>query len=1270
MREVTAVSNHDIGEREVGAPPTENAGANVRLRCATANVLTLLPHQEDYSYAKISSNLLLSKVQLLEQLFYDSGLDIVGIQEGRGKRCCIRGGLHYHMLIAAADEYGNHGVQCWLARSTRIRVIQWRVVLTTLMYAVVSLKNGAVSVIIVGHAPQSRAPEDVKDLFWNSFSETVSMLHNKYPCADWVGLIDANARTGSVGAQCIGTANVEREDRNGTRLRCAMAAGGFFLVNTFGSGSGPTWCSSRFTWSRIDYVFAKQAQRSRVVDCQVLGEVDLTMNAKQDHCAVTAVFIFLPSSVLATETTHQRFQFNKANVGCPFLQDRFHQEMWKFVTEPAEHVDDHLDRLNDHTRRAALRTFGSRRDMPRKPWISPATWSVVKQIAPLRRRICSIRSELYPLRAAQCFHSWVSATPLDSKPSWVAYGSALDAANGYGARLKAEAAAYATIFKLQSEARPSLEADRKVYLDSIALRAEAAAQRGDSHTVYSIVKSLAGAKVQHNPMVKRRDGSLTESPSEADARWQEHYACVFGGNVASLRTLREEPRLDAPYVSTLDVGPAATEAVYAKLGNNKGVGLDGIPAELLKAGGSALACKYSEVNARVSQNHSWPSQWRGGRIANVHKKKGDPQECDNSRGLLLADHAGKGLVGMIKDAVDPVYTAKMPLVQHGAVAGRGTDKASHLVRSAAAAAAMLKWSIFVLFVDLVKAFDKAIRQLVLGWGASKPADTVAYLRGLGVTKDAAEWISAYIRDRGHLFEQWNVNKTAAAMAQTLHEGAWFKVGASESVITSKTGGRQGCKLGGIIFNSAYSIALDIMAWELAKAGVAFRVRVPEGAFWDTVNEDNADYEDVVDVAFVDDECIVLLAKTPKLLDVAIQALLRILVVTFGNMHLAINWSPGKTEALLCYRGHGSIAAREQWRAPNGKLEIPVPSVPELRLHIVDVYKHLGTFCSASAETYRNALHRVQSAMSSYSPISQKVFGNELLSTQHRSSLLQSLIMSRLLHNVYICVVSSRDYIAYNGVYMRALRRIAGDSRYSSEVQHTDIQIRVLLKVPSVDCLIARLRLSYLGRVVRSRPRGLTGLLHMRSGDKRIPWVTEVANDCGRLTSNGVLPPTFPSFFHDPAAWHQLITNTCEWEQIIGDLFFYESVTDRRKEPARDDARALAFACSRCDKAFASQMALEAHCRVKHGDRLDIRRYVAGSLCPSCGVDFRERIRCISHLSDRRRPTCPTWVKQNVTPLPEAEVRRLDVADKVLRREAWRQGHTHHIARAPACRASA
>ena len=53
--------------------------------------------------------------------------------------------------------------------------------------------------------------------------------------------------------------------------------------------------------------------------------------------------------------------------------------------------------------------------------------------------------------------------------------------------------------------------------------------------------------------------------------------------------------------------------------------------------------------------------WEGGRIVDLYKGKSDRLECDSSRGLLIGDHAGKAVIGAIKDVIDP-FTASSCLI--------------------------------------------------------------------------------------------------------------------------------------------------------------------------------------------------------------------------------------------------------------------------------------------------------------------------------------------------------------------------------------------------------------------------------------------------------------------------------------------------------------------------------------------------------------------------------------------------------------------------------
>eukprot|EP00959_Pyramimonas_sp_CCMP1952_P060271 1259291-Pyramimonas_sp.AAC.1 len=78
---------------------------------------------------------------------------------------------------------------------------------------------------------------------------------------------------------------------------------------------------------------------------------------------------------------------------------------------------------------------------------------------------------------------------------------------------------------------------------------------------------------------------------------------------------------------------------------------------------------------------------------------------------------------------------------------------------------------------------------------------------LGVSEQSVRWIFRYLAERWHILQQWGAGSNAAALAESLRRGAWFKVNGSQVSIASSTGGRQGCILGAFTFNCVYSIAL-------------------------------------------------------------------------------------------------------------------------------------------------------------------------------------------------------------------------------------------------------------------------------------------------------------------------------------------------------------------------------------------------------------------------------------------------------------------------------
>ena len=100
-------------------------------------------------------------------------------------------------------------------------------------------------------------------------------------------------------------------------------------------------------------------------------------------------------------------------------------------------------------------------------------------------------------------------------------------------------------------------------------------------------------------------------------------------------------------------------------------------------------------------------------------------------------------------------------------------------------------------VDLSKAFDHAIREVVTGWMRGRGAVKAAQLTQLGLPREVVEAIIAWIDEFGGLLRQLGSDETVCALVNRVHDGAWFQLPGDEKYVVSISSGRQWCKLGAL-----------------------------------------------------------------------------------------------------------------------------------------------------------------------------------------------------------------------------------------------------------------------------------------------------------------------------------------------------------------------------------------------------------------------------------------------------------------------------------------
>ena len=172
----------------------------------------------------------------------------------------------------------------------------------------------------------------------------------------------------------------------------------------------------------------------------------------------------------------------------------------------------------------------------------------------------------------------------------------------------------------------------------------------------------------------------------------------------------------------------------------------------------------SESAINIAEAERWPKEFQAGRATELFKKS-RPLKCDDYRSTLLTNHLAELVLHQCLKPIKPVFDAKIPVVQMGAVSKRGTDFGTHMLTSFIESRTSDNDSIKICFVDLVKAFDHVLRKLVMGWPRSMTSHPIEYLRKVSVGRENAIWLSNWITKRRPLFEKCEAHPKIAALVK-------------------------------------------------------------------------------------------------------------------------------------------------------------------------------------------------------------------------------------------------------------------------------------------------------------------------------------------------------------------------------------------------------------------------------------------------------------------------------------------------------------------------
>ena len=133
-------------------------------------------------------------------------------------------------------------------------------------------------------------------------------------------------------------------------------------------------------------------------------------------------------------------------------------------------------------------------------------------------------------------------------------------------------------------------------------------------------------------------------------------------------------------------------------------------------------------------------------------------------------------------------------------------------------------------------------------------------------------------------------------------------------------------------------------------------------------------EEILDVYFVDDGCYMIAHEKAAELIKRMRLLVATIASIFSRCQLSVNMDKRKTEVMLALGGKNATAEREKLRGADGLWldNDDDERQAHCKVHVVSEYKHLGTWVSLRLKSMRDANHKDDQAMASYSPLAVKV----------------------------------------------------------------------------------------------------------------------------------------------------------------------------------------------------------------------------------------------------------------------------------------------------------
>ena len=548
-------------------------------------------------------------------------------------------------------------------------------------------------------------------------------------------------------------------------------------------------------------------------------------------------------------------------------------------------------------------------------------------------------------------------------------------------------------------------------------------------TVSALRRGMSKSRPSAERTMKKPDGSLCSTPAENAEVFKCHFEQLYGQppmyDESVLELLAQQPT-----VLNCDHPPTSDEIRRAigKL-KNKAPGESGLTPQAWKvlASNDETFSLLETIILEFWNSEITPTEWENG-LLRILPKKGDLSLPGNYRGIMLLEAAYKIVCIILHGRLLPIQERIDHEAQCGFRPGRGCADAVFTVKLAMKKRREHGLESWILFIDLVKAFDRVPRQLL--WKV---------LFKFGVPVKLVKLLEA-------LHAHVNITFTVNDITNTI-----------ECII----GVKQGDILGPILF--IFYLAAIMITWKATHQrplcifhSKADFVLTGRGSF------DQGEEFELPDSEYADDTAVLFTSRT------SVEVSTPLMIVHFNRFGMSIHvGKPDKTsksELLFVSAPPTTYVDPDTYDGADlSNIKLGNSSF----IPVVAAFLYLGSMLTRDCRDDVDVANRIESASGAFGALRKCIFSSSQISFAAKRAVYTTLILSILLYGSECWCLTEKLYNKLRTFHRRCIRAICRVTRkHTREHRISTLELLRRTGLASIDVYVTRRQLRWAGHVAR------------------------------------------------------------------------------------------------------------------------------------------------------------------------------------------------------------